>query len=48
MVTTTFASPLGVILLAGDGRGLSGLWVVGQEHFGATLLKVVAVHVEGA
>ncbi len=26
MVTTTFASPLGEILLAADGRGLTGLW----------------------
>ena len=39
MVTTTFASPLGEILLAADGRGLTGLWFEGQEHFGSTLLK---------
>ena len=32
MVTTTFASPLGEILLAADGRGLTGLWFEGQEH----------------
>lgn len=39
MVTTTFASPLGEILLAADGRGLTGLWFEGQEHFGSTLLR---------
>ena len=48
MVTTTFASPLGEILLAADGRGLTGLWFEGQEHFGSTLLKENAEHVEGA
>ncbi|HAM08202.1 MAG TPA: hypothetical protein DCP66_05330, partial [Collinsella sp.] len=29
VVTTTFASPLGEILLAADGRGLTGLWFEG-------------------
>ena len=48
MVTTTFASPLGEILLAADGRGLTGLWFEGQEHFGSTLLKEDPEHVEGA
>ena len=48
MVTTTFASPLGEILLAADGRGLTGLWFEGQEHFGSTLLKEDAEYVEGA
>ena len=48
MVTTTFASPLGEILLAADGRGLTGLWFEEQEHFGSTLLKEDAEHVEGA
>lgn len=37
MVTTTYASPLGDILLAADGKGLTGLWFEGQEHFGSTL-----------
>ena len=46
MVTTTFASPLGEILLAADGRGLTGLWFEGQEHFGSTLLKENPEHVE--
>lgn len=48
MVTTTFASPLGEILLAADGRGLTGLWFEGQEHFGSTLLKEDAEYVVGA
>ncbi len=41
MVTTTFASPLGEILLAADGRGLTGLWFEGQEHFGTALQREV-------
>ena len=48
MVTTTFASPLGEILLAADSRGLTGLWFEGQEHFGSTLLKEDTEHVEGS
>ena len=48
MVTTTFASPLGEILLAADGRGLTGLWFEEQEHFGSTLLREDSEHVEGA
>jgi len=47
VVTTTFASPLGEILLAADGRGLTGLWFEGQEHFGSTLLREDSEHVEG-
>ena len=39
MVTTTYASPLGDILLAADAHGLTGLWFKGQEHFASTLLK---------
>lgn len=37
MVTTTYSSPLGDILLAADSRGLCGLWFEGQQHFGSTL-----------
>ena len=48
MVTTTFASPLGEILLAADGRGLTGLWFEGQEHFGSTLLREDSERVAGA
>ena len=47
MVTTTFASPLGEILLAADGRGLTGLWFERQEHFGSTLLKEDEEYVVG-
>ena len=39
---------LGEILLAADGRGLTGLWFEGQEHFGSTLLREDSEHVEGA
>ena len=48
MVTTTFASPLGDILLAADGRGLTGLWFEGQEHFGSTLTQEDYVHITGS
>lgn len=37
MVTTTYHSPLGDIVLAADERGLTGLWFAGQKHFGAAL-----------
>lgn len=37
MVTTTYHSPLGDITLAADAQGLTGLWFVGQSHYGATL-----------
>lgn len=30
----TYDSPLGAVLLAADGQGLSGLWFEGQTHFG--------------
>ena len=49
MVTTTFASPLGDILLAADARGLTGLWFENQAHFGSTLTKEGhEQHLEGA
>lgn len=48
MVTTTFASPLGDILLAADGRGLTGLWFEDQEHFGSTLTQEDCVHITGS
>ncbi|HCA33884.1 MAG TPA: 6-O-methylguanine DNA methyltransferase [Lachnospiraceae bacterium] len=34
-----YESPLGRILLAGDGRSLTGLWFEGQKYFGDTLTK---------
>lgn len=37
MVITTYHSPLGDITLAADAQGLTGLWFVGQSHYGATL-----------
>ena len=48
MVTTTFASPLGDILLAADAHGLTGLWFEGQAHFGSTLTKEDHEHLEGS
>lgn len=33
MYTTHYSSPLGKLLLAGDGEGLAGLWFEGQAHF---------------
>lgn len=35
--TTHYESPLGPMLLAGDGESLSGLWFVGQKYFAAGL-----------
>lgn len=37
MIITTYYSPLGDITLAADAQGLTGLWFVGQSHYGATL-----------
>lgn len=35
--TTVYESPLGPMLLAGDGDALTGLWFVGQKYFAAGL-----------
>lgn len=48
MVTTTYPSPLGDILLAADSRGLCGLWFEGQEHFASTLSPAEVEAVEGS
>lgn len=37
MIITTYHSPLGDITLAADAQGLTGLWFVGQSHYGAAL-----------
>lgn len=37
MYTCEYASPLGMITLAGDGEALTGLWFNGQKYFGSTL-----------
>lgn len=34
---TEYPSPLGNLTLAGDGRGLAGLWLEGQKYFGGTV-----------
>lgn len=35
--TTQYDSPIGSIVMAGDGECLTGLWFVGQKYFGSTL-----------
>lgn len=39
---TTVPSPLGELTLAGDGEGLSGLWLPGQKYFGGGMLETAA------
>lgn len=36
-VTARYDSPIGSILLAGDERALTGLWIEGAKYFAATL-----------
>ncbi len=35
--TTTYASPIGRLTLASDGKSITGLWTQDQAHFGAGL-----------
>ena len=37
MYMTKRTSPMGTLLLASDGKALTGLWLEGQKHFAATL-----------
>lgn len=37
LYTFTYASPLGLMTLAGGGSGLTGLWFLNQAHYGAGL-----------
>ncbi|WP_026459811.1 methylated-DNA--[protein]-cysteine S-methyltransferase [Schaalia suimastitidis] len=37
--STTYLSPLGELTLGSDGDRLIGLWLKGQKHFGAAVLK---------
>ncbi len=37
MFSTAYASPLGRLTLASDGKNLTGLWIEGQKYFGAGL-----------
>ena len=32
-----FETPLGPVLLAGDGESLAGLWMEGQKYYGGTV-----------
>ena len=34
-ICTSYASPLGEMLLAGDGASLTGVWFMGQRYFPA-------------
>ena len=43
--TTQYDSPIGSIVMAGDGESLTGLWFVGQKYFGSTLPGNVNLHV---
>jgi methylated-DNA-[protein]-cysteine S-methyltransferase len=35
--STNYASPLGIITLASDGKNIVGLWLDGQKYFAATI-----------
>lgn len=37
--STTCPSPVGLITLASDGQGLSGLWIKGQKYHGSNISK---------
>lgn len=39
MYVTKITSPVGNLLLASDGKALTGLWLEGQKYFAATLEK---------
>lgn len=38
-----YQSPLGTIILASDGKNLTGLWFEGQKYFGSTLHNEVEI-----
>lgn len=38
-ISTKYASPLGLVTLAADGKHLVGLWIEGQKYYGGTVLK---------
>lgn len=37
--TTTYASPIGAVLLASDGEHIIGLWMEGQKYYGGSIAK---------
>lgn len=39
--STTYASPVGLLMLASDGDNLVGLWVEGQKYHGDTILEAM-------
>lgn len=38
-ISMKYASPLGLVTLAADGKHLVGLWIEGQKYYGGTVLK---------
>ena len=42
LYSTNYSSPLGKIMLAGNGNSLIGLWMEGQKYYGGTLTEKVA------
>ena len=40
--STHYSSPIGSILLAGNGESLSGLWLEGQKYFGGTVEETLS------
>ena len=45
--TAQYDSPIGPIIMAGDGESLTGLWFVGQKYFGSTLPGGCSRQVDG-
>lgn len=39
LYSTNYSSPLGRIMLAGNGNSLIGLWMEGQKYYGGTLTE---------
>lgn len=37
--TISYHSPVGMLTLAGDKKGLAGLWIEGQKYYGGSVLK---------
>lgn len=35
--TAKYASPIGELMLAGDGNNITGLWIIGQKYYALTL-----------
>jgi methylated-DNA-[protein]-cysteine S-methyltransferase len=44
LFSSKYLSPIGPLLLAGDGRKLVGLWMEGQKYFGASVTETLVVN----